>query len=175
MHSSLILFYSYAWIFWLLIFLTTSNVFFTEYDFFLTDHGSCWGSRNSKEDAWLFLYGRRALCEIIGTKERNRVELIWVELMVHNDWVIRGANHLLQRVFLSPLFLSFPWLKDRCVDALFFQSICSACSDSITYLSLSAILKCSYCYDCTVTISIMLYISWFLSWLLSRFLSCFIS
>ena len=27
--------------------------------------------------------------------------------MVHNDWVIRGANHLLQRVFLSPLFLSF--------------------------------------------------------------------
>ena len=27
--------------------------------------------------------------------------------MVHNDWVIRGANHLLQRVFLSPPFLSF--------------------------------------------------------------------
>ena len=122
--------------------------FHTKYDFVFTDYGSCSRSRNSKEDAWLFLYGRRAMRGIIRTILLKRNEFSWVEMILHNDHVIISGNRLLQRVF--PPF-SFPFPDSTIAAWMLYSLSQSAQLVSIPFYTLDSLSSWSVAIAMTAT------------------------
>ena len=89
---------------------------------FPIDYSTNWRIIYTKEDAWLFLFGRCALYDIIRTSFLERNKLRWVGTMQHNDKLIRSGKHLLKRVLPSFFFPGFKIVSicfDLCVNQLF--------------------------------------------------------
>ena len=116
--------------------------------FFFPDYGSCWRSLYTKEDAWLFLYGRCALNGIIRTIQSKRNNLRWVGTILHNDEVIRSGNHLLQGAV--PFHFPFPFLLHFLV-----QRWLSGCLtlwvNQLSLFSFYYIPSASNCFEVTAT------------------------
>ena len=96
----------------LLFLLMIRNMILLKYNFFsFQDYGSCWRSLHPENDAWLFLYDRRAMCNILNTSFWQRNKLSWVEL-----------NFIISFMILSMILFMASFMVSFMISTIYFIS-----------------------------------------------------